>query len=265
MSEITLERMVRSESISPAIAVLLKVAALCRLNILISGGTGSGKTTMLNAISQMIDPDDRIVTIEDAAELQLQLPHVVSLETRPPNLEDEGEITMRDLFRNALRMRPDRIILGEIRAAEAMDVLQAMNTGHDGSLATIHASSPRAALTRLEAILSMTTAGVPAAALRRQIGSAVDMVVQVSRMRDGKRRVVGITEIVGLEGDVITTHDLFTFEAEPHVTGQGVVGKFVSANIRPHFTHKAEAHGLAELLQKATTAANSCTLADFNG
>jgi pilus assembly protein CpaF len=265
MSEITLERMIQTESVSPAIAVLLKIAAECRLNILISGGTGSGKTTMLNAISQMIDPEERIITIEDAAELQLQLPHVISLETRPPNLEDEGEITMRDLFRNALRMRPDRIILGEIRAAEAMDVLQAMNTGHDGSMATIHASSTRGALTRLEAILSMTTAGVPAGALRRQIGSAVDLIVQVSRMRDGKRRVIGITEVVGHEGDVITTQDLFTFEEEPHVSGQEVVGKFVSGNIRPHFMPKAEAYGLAQLLMKAVTKPETCTAADLVG
>ncbi|HVJ55060.1 MAG TPA: ATPase, T2SS/T4P/T4SS family [Aliidongia sp.] len=264
-NEITLDRMVKAQNISAAMGVLLKVAAQSRLNILISGGTGSGKTTLLNAISQMIDPGDRVVTIEDAAELQLQLPHVVNLETRPPNLEDEGEITMRDLFRNALRMRPDRIILGEIRSAEAFDVLQAMNTGHDGSLATIHASTARAALTRLESILMMTTAGIPAAALRRQIASAVDLVVQVSRMRDGKRRVISIAEIVGSEGEVITMHDLFTFEAQPHVNGTEVVGRFVSTGVRPHFLAKAEAHGLAELLQKATSAPESCTVADLIG
>src|SRR5581483_7334198 len=192
----------------PILNVVLKVAARSRLNILISGGTGSGKTTLLNAMSQMIDPGERIVTIEDAAELQLQQPHVVRLETRPANLEGKGEITIRDLVKNSLRMRPDRIILGEIRSAEALDMLQAMNTGHDGSLGTIHANRPREALTRLENMVGMAGVNLPSRAVRTQIAAAVDLIVQVSRMRDGIRRVTNITEIVGMEGDVITTQEL---------------------------------------------------------
>src|ERR1700758_5006316 len=179
----------------------LKIAARCLLNILRPGGTGSGKTTLLNALSQMIDTDERIVTIEDAAELQLQQPHVVRLETRPANLEGKGEITMRDLLKNALRMRPDRIIVGEIRGAEALDMLQAMNTGHDGSLGTIHATRPREALTRLENMIGMSGINLPSRAMRTQIASAIDMIVQVSRMRDGVRRITNITEVVGMEGD----------------------------------------------------------------
>ena len=175
---------------------MLKIAARCRLNILISGGTGSGKTTLLNALSQLIAADERIVTIEDAAELQLQQPHVVRLETRPANLEGRGEITMRDLVKNALRMRPDRIILGEFRGAEALDMLQAMNTGHDGSLTTIHANTPREALTRLENMVGMAGVNLPSHAMRTQIAAAVDMIVQISRMRDGMRRITHITEVV---------------------------------------------------------------------
>src|SRR5579875_1139369 len=186
---ITLDIMARQANISAAMASVLKIAARSRLNILISGGTGSGKTTLLNAMSQMIDPTERIVTIEDAAELQLQQPHVVRLETRPPNLEGKGEISMRDLLKNALRMRPDRIILGEIRSSEALDMLQAMNTGHDGSLSTIHANRPREALTRLENLVGMAGVNLPAKAVRQQIAAAVHMIVQVSRMRDGVRRI----------------------------------------------------------------------------
>ncbi len=181
--------MAQQANISPEMATLLKIAARCRLNILISGGTGSGKTTLLNALSRLIDTAERTVTIEDAAELQLQQPHVVRLETRPPNLEGTGEITMRDLLRNALRMRPDRIILGEIRGAEALDVLQAMNTGHDGSMSTIHANRPREALTRLENMVGMTGINLPSHAVRTQIAAAVNLILQISRMRDGIRRV----------------------------------------------------------------------------
>jgi pilus assembly protein CpaF len=189
---ITLDTMAQQANISPEMATLLKVAARCRLNILISGGTGSGKTTLLNALSRMIDPTERTVTIEDAAELQLQQPHVVRLETRPPNLEGSGEITMRDLLRNALRMRPDRIILGEIRGAEALDVLQAMNTGHDGSMSTIHANAPREALTRLENMVGMTGINLPSKAVRTQIAAAVHLIAQINRMRDGIRRLTHI-------------------------------------------------------------------------
>src|SRR5271154_4343032 len=199
---------------------VIKVAARSRLNILISGGTGSGKTTLLNAMSQMIDNGDRIVTIEDAAELQLQQPHVVRLETRPPNLEGRGEITMRDLVKNALRMRPDRIILGEIRGAEAIDMLQAMNPGHDGSLGTIHANRPREALTRLENMVGMSGIHLPSHAVRTQIAAAVHMILQVSRMRDGVRRVTSITEVIGMEGSEITTQELFRYEFD----GEGVDG-----------------------------------------
>src|SRR5690606_27323975 len=194
---------------SPAMATVLKIASRCRLNILISGGTGSGKTTLLNALSRLIDHGERVVTIEDAAELQLQQPHVVRRETRPAKLEGEGEITMRELVKNSLRMRPDRIILGEIRGSEAIDMLQAMNTGHDGSMCTIHANRPREALTRLENMVGMAGINLPSKAVRTQIAAAVQMIIQVSRMRDGVRRVTHIMEIVGMEGDVITTQDLF--------------------------------------------------------
>src|SRR6185312_14024203 len=200
--EITLDIMAKQRNLSPAMATVLGIAARCRLNVLISGGTGSGKTTLLNAMSQMIDPRERIITIEDAAELQLQLPHVGGLETRIANLEGKGEITTRDLLKNALRMRPDRIILGEIRGAEAFEMLQAMNTGHEGSLGTIHASGPREALSRLESIIAFAGLDLPSRVVRSQIASAIDLVVQVSRMRDGKRRIVSISELTGMEGDV---------------------------------------------------------------
>jgi pilus assembly protein CpaF len=245
---ITLDTMAQQGNISPAIAILLKIAARSRLNILISGGTGSGKTTLLNALSRMIDPAERTVTIEDAAELQLQQPHVVRLETRPPNIEGTGEITMRDLVRNALRMRPDRIILGEIRGAEALDVLQAMNTGHDGSMSTIHANRPREALTRLENMVGMTGINLPARAVRTQIAAAVNLIVQVSRMRDGMRRIVQVTEIVGMEGDIITTQDLFTFQFQGEAADGKLRGSFKSAGVRPHFLPRAEYYGLDRAL-----------------
>jgi pilus assembly protein CpaF len=245
---ITLDTMAEQGNISPEMATLLKIAARCRLNILISGGTGSGKTTLLNAMSRMIDSAERTVTIEDAAELQLQQPHVVRLETRPPNLEGEGEITMRDLLRNALRMRPDRIILGEIRGDEAIDVLQAMNTGHDGSMSTIHANRPREALTRLENMIGMSGINLPARALRTQIAGAVNMIIQVNRMRDGMRRVTHVMEIVGMEGDVITTQDLFTFDYEGESTDGKLRGNFRSGGVRPHFLPRAEYYGLDRAL-----------------
>jgi pilus assembly protein CpaF len=248
---ITLEVMARQENISAQMAAVLKIAARSRLNILISGGTGSGKTTLLNAMSQMIDPTERIVTIEDAAELQLQQPHVVRLETRPANLEGRGEITMRDLVKNALRMRPDRIILGEIRSSEALDMLQAMNTGHDGSLSTVHANRPREALTRLENMIGMAGVNLPSRAVRTQIAAAIDMIVQISRMRDGVRRVTNVTEVVGMEGDVITTQELFAFHFEGEAADGKLKGRFESSGLRPHFTQRAEYYGLDRALLEA--------------
>jgi pilus assembly protein CpaF len=245
---ITLDTMAQQANISPEMATLLKIAARCRLNILISGGTGSGKTTLLNALSRLIDPAERTVTIEDAAELQLQQPHVVRLETRPPNLEGSGEITMRDLLRNALRMRPDRIILGEIRGAEALDVLQAMNTGHDGSMSTIHANRPREALTRLENMVGMTGINLPSKAVRTQIAAAVHLICQVNRMRDGVRRITHVMEVVGMEGEVITTQELFTFQFQGEGPDGKLRGEFKSAGIRPNFLPRAEYFGLDRAL-----------------
>jgi pilus assembly protein CpaF len=248
---ITLDIMAKQRNVSEGMAKVMKIAARSRLNILISGGTGSGKTTLLNAMSQLIDVGERIVTIEDAAELQLQQPHVVRLETRPPNLEGVGEINMRDLVKNSLRMRPDRIILGEVRGPEALDMLQAMNTGHDGSLGTIHANRPREALTRLENMIGMASVNLPAKAVRTQISSAIDMIVQVSRMRDGMRRITHIMEVVGMEGDVITTQDLYTFEFEGEDTQGNIKGNFKSSGLRPHFLPKASYFGLDRALMEA--------------
>ncbi len=241
---ITLDVMAQQGNISPEMATLLKIAARCRLNILISGGTGSGKTTLLNALSRLIDPAERTVTIEDAAELQLQQPHVVRLETRSPNLEGTGEITMRELLRNTLRMRPDRIILGEIRGAEALDVLQAMNTGHDGSMSTIHANRPREALTRLENMVGMTGIHLPSHAVRTQIAAAVHMIVQISRMRDGMRRVTDVIEVVGMEGEIITTQELFSYQFQGESADGRLRGVFKSSGVRPFFLPRAEYYGL---------------------
>lgn len=246
--KITLDTMERQGNLSPEAATVLRVAGRCRLNILISGGTGSGKTTMLNAISQLIDPGERIVTIEDAAELQMQQPHVVRLETRTANLEGGGEISMRDLLKNSLRMRPDRIILGEIRGGEAIDMLQAMNTGHDGSLSTVHANRPREALTRLENMVGMSGVNLPAKATRSQIASAIDLIVQVSRMRDGVRRVTYISEVVGMEEEVITMQDLFWYEYKGEDKGGRLIGEFKSSGLRPHFTPRAAYFGLDKML-----------------
>ncbi len=248
---ITLDLMAEQGNISPAMATVLKIAARCRLNILISGGTGSGKTTMLNALSRMIDSAERTVTIEDAAELQLQQPHVVRLETRPANLEGNGEITMRDLLKNTLRMRPDRIILGEIRGAEALDVLQAMNTGHDGSMSTIHANRPREALTRLENMIGMAGTNLPSRAVRTQIAAAVHMIIQINRMRDGIRRITHVMEVVGMEGDIITTQELFTFQYQGEGPDGKLRGSFQSAGIRPSFLSRAEYFGLDRALLEA--------------
>src|SRR5690242_14437641 len=245
---ITLDTMAENGSISPAMATVLKIASRARLNILISGGTGSGKTTLLNALSRMIDRAERVVTIEDAAELQLQQPHVVRLETRTANLEGTGEITMRDLLKNALRMRPDRIIIGECRGAEALDMLQAMNTGHDGSMSTIHANNPREALTRLENMIGMTGISLPSKAMRTQIASAVHLICQVNRMRDGSRRVTQLTEVVGMEGDIITTQDLFTFQFQGEGADGKLKGAFQPSGIRPAFLPRAEYFGLDRAL-----------------
>jgi pilus assembly protein CpaF len=248
---ITLAQMVEQGNISQAMATVLTIAAKARLNILVSGGTGSGKTTLLNALSQMIDPTERIITIEDAAELQLQQPRVGRLETRVANLEGKGAITIRDLFRNALRMRPDRIIVGEIRGTESMDMLQAMNSGHDGSLGTIHASGPREALTRIENLLEMSGVSLPTRAARAQIATALDMIVQVSRMADGKRRITSIMEVIGMEGDVITTQELFTYQFE-RLTGDGHLrGNFVPGKLSPYFLPKADYVGLGRELVRA--------------
>ena len=249
--DITLDVMAENGSISPEMATVLKIAARCRLNILISGGTGSGKTTLLNALSRMIDNGERTVTIEDAAELQLQQPHVARMETRTANLEGSGEVTIRDLLKNALRMRPDRIIIGECRGAEALDMLQAMNTGHDGSMSTIHANSPREALTRLENMVGMTGINLPSRAVRTQIASAVHLICQVNRMRDGVRRVTSITEVVGMEGDVITTQDLFTFEYQGDGGDGKLRGIFRCVGIRPAFLPRAEYYGLDRALLEA--------------
>lgn len=246
--KITLDVMARQNNVSDKLCKLLKIASACRLNLVISGGTGSGKTTLLNAMSQLIDHGERVVTIEDAAELQLQQPHVVPLETRPPNLEGKGEITMRDLVKNALRMRPDRIILGEVRGAEALDLLQAMNTGHDGSMGTLHANTPREALTRLENMVGMGATNLPSKALRTQIASAVNMIVQISRMRDGMRRITHVSEIVGMEGDVIVTQDLYHFEYQGEDENGMLIGEFKSTGLRPHFTNRAAYYGLDQAL-----------------
>lgn len=249
--KITLDKMLDFGSISPPLAKVLKIAGACRLNILISGGTGSGKTTMLNALSRMVDQGERVVTIEDAAELQLQQPHVVRLETRPANLEGKGEIDMRELVKNALRMRPDRIILGEIRGGEAIDMLQAMNTGHDGSMGTIHANRPREALTRLENMVNMAGLNLPPKAIREQIAASLDLIVQVQRMRDGGRRTTHVTEVVGMEGDVITTQDLFRYEFTGEDEGGRLIGDFRSTGVRPHFLTNAEYFGLDRALMDA--------------
>jgi len=249
--KITLDIMAKQGNISESACKVLKIAGAVRLNVIISGGTGSGKTTLLNALSQMIDHGERIVTIEDAAELQLQQPHVVPLETRPANLEGNGEITMRDLVKNALRMRPDRIILGEVRGPEAMDLLQAMNTGHDGSMGTLHANNPREALTRLENMVGMAGINLPSKAVRTQISSAVNLIVQISRMRDGIRRITHISEVVGMEGDVIITQDLYVFEFQGEDESGRLIGEFKSTGLRPNFIHKAAYYGLDKALLEA--------------
>jgi pilus assembly protein CpaF len=239
--------MVRQKNLSAKMAEFLQIATTCRLNTLISGGTGSGKTTLLNALSQMINSSERIITIEDAAELRLKQTHVVRLETRPANIEGEGAISIRDLLKNALRMRPDRIIVGEVRGQETVDMLQAMNTGHDGSMSTIHANRARDALLRLENMITMSDAAVPGKVIRAQIAGGVDIIVQVERMRDGIRRIQEILEVVGLEGDEIKTQTLFTFTYHGEDTDGRLIGEFVPQHI-PTFMEKARYFGLDQKL-----------------
>jgi pilus assembly protein CpaF len=238
--KLTLDQLVRFGTITPEGAEILQIIGRVRCNVIISGGTGSGKTTLLNCLTRYIDKTERIITCEDAAELQLQQPHVVRLETRPPNLEGEGEVTMRDLVRNCLRMRPERIIVGEVRGPEVFDLLQAMNTGHDGSMGTIHSNSPRECLNRIESMVAMGGFNLPPKTVREIIVGSIDVIVQASRLRDGSRRITQITEVIGLEGDVITTQDLFVFRIEGEDPGGNIVGKHVSTGIgRPHFWDRA--------------------------
>lgn len=225
--------LVEKNALSDYMAEFLMAAAKAKLNILISGGTGSGKTTMLNAVSNFIPENERVVTLEDSAELQLQIPHVLRLETRPPNTEGSGEVTLRDLVRNSLRMRPDRIVIGEVRSGEAFDMLQAMNTGHEGSLTTVHANNPRDALARLENMVSMAGLELPVSAVRKQIASAINIIVQLSRLEDGSRRVTSIQEIDGMEGDIITLAEIFRFNREGIADDQTVIGRHMSTGIIP--------------------------------
>jgi pilus assembly protein CpaF len=241
---LNLAGMIANGTMTPAIGQLLEIAGRARLNVLVSGGTGSGKTTLLNAMSQFIDHSERIVTIEDAAELQLQQPHVISLETRPPSLEGTGQVTQRDLLWNALRMRPDRIVVGEVRSVEAFDMLQAMNTGHDGSISTVHANSTRDALTRIENMVQMGQVNLPSRAIRSQIVAALDIIVQVERMRDGQRRIVQISEVVGLEGDVITTNDIAAFEYQEEDVHGRILGTYRSTHAIPKFQSRLVYYGL---------------------
>ncbi len=240
---ITLDMMKGFGSMSEKMATILKIAGASRMNIVISGGTGSGKTTMLNALSKMIDPGERVITIEDAAELRLQQPHWLPLETRPPNLEGQGAITIRDLVINALRMRPDQIILGEIRGQECFDLLAAMNTGHDGSMATLHSNSPRECLARMENMVMMSDIKIPKEAISRQIADSVDLIVQVKRLRDGSRRTTNITEVIGMEGDVIVTQELFKFEYLDETADGKILGEYRSMGLRPYTLDKAKQYG----------------------
>jgi pilus assembly protein CpaF len=239
-----LEDLLRLKAFTPEMVMLLEGAIKARLNIIISGGTGSGKTTLLNTLSSFIPNDQRIVTIEDAAELQLQQEHVVRLETRPPNIEGKGAITATDLLRNALRMRPERIIIGECRGAEALDMLQAMNTGHEGSMTTLHANSPRDALARLETMIMMAGFELPLKAMRTQIASAVDLIIQANRLQGGPRKVTHITEVVGMEQDTIVLQDIFLYQQDGVDEHGRAYGKFIATGIRPSFMSRLEAAGI---------------------
>ena len=241
---ISMDRLVEIGSVPPPVAEVLAAIVKARRNVLISGGTGSGKTTMLNAMSAFIDHRERIVTIEDSAELQLQQEHVVRLETRPPNIEGRGEISQRDLVKNALRMRPDRIIVGEVRAGEAFDMLQAMNTGHEGSMTTVHANTPRDALSRVEQMIGMSGIDIPARAARNQIASAINVVIQVGRLADGRRKLLSVSELTGMEGEVVTMQEIFRFRQTGIAADGQVLGKFEATGIRPKFIEQVMAHGV---------------------
>lgn len=244
VNPLKMDDLVSYQSLTPPMAELLDALAQAKVNVLVSGGTGSGKTTLLNILSGFIPRFERIVTIEDAAELQLQQPHVLRLETRPPNIEGKGEITQRTLVRNALRMRPDRIILGEVRGAEALDMLNAMNTGHEGSLATIHANTPRDALTRLENMISVGGLTLPPKTMRQQIASAISVVVQATRLTDGKRKIVSIQELTGMEGDIINMQEIFTFKRTGMDRDGTVRGHFCATGVRPKFAERLQAFGI---------------------
>ena len=254
--KLTLQQLVKYGSISPEGAEVLRILGRVRANILISGGTGSGKTTLLNCLTGFIERDERVITCEDSAELQLQQPHVVRLETRPPNLEGEGEITMRDLVKNCLRMRPERIIVGEVRGPEAFDLLQAMNTGHDGSMGTLHANSPREAMSRLESMITMGGYSLPSRTIREMIVSSIDVIVQAARLRDGSRRITHISEVLGMEGDVIVTQDIFLYDILGEDQSGSLIGRHRSTGItKPQFTERAryfnEEANLVEALEKS--------------
>jgi pilus assembly protein CpaF len=235
--------LIRINSLTAEMADLIRAMVRARLNVLVSGGTGSGKTTLLNCLSSFIPESERIVTIEDSAELQLQQPHVVRLETRPSNIEGKGEVTQRDLVKNSLRMRPDRIIVGEVRGAECLDMLQAMNTGHDGSISTVHANSARDSLQRLEMMMQMSGFDIPVKAMRQQISSALDVIVHTARLADGSRKVVGISEVVGMEGDTIMLQELFVFQREGKDADGNIIGRYMSTGIRPHFADQLKHSG----------------------
>jgi pilus assembly protein CpaF len=238
------------------VSQFLQTCVRGRLNIIVSGGTGAGKTTLLNVLSSFLPEDERIITIEDAAELRLQQPHVVSLEYRPPNIEGRGEVSIRDLVRNALRMRPDRIVVGEVRGGEALDMLQAMNTGHDGSISTIHANAPRDVLSRLETMAMMAGMDLTVRAVREQTAAAIDLIVHLARLQDGTRRVTHVTEIVGMEGDAITLQDLFAFDFSPGLDERGrVLGQLSASGLRPHFVERVAERGVRIPLELFTPAA----------
>jgi len=256
--KLTLDQLVRFGSITPQGAEILRIIGRSRVNTVISGGTGSGKTTLLNCLTQFIDEDERIITCEDAAELQLQQPHVVRLETRPPNLEGEGQVTMRDLVRNCLRMRPERIIVGEVRGAEAFDLLQAMNTGHDGSMGTLHANNPREALSRLESMITMGGYSLPSRTIREMLCASIDVIIQSARLRDGSRKITHVTEIMGMEGDVIVTQDIFLYDIEGEDAKGKIVGRHRSTGIgRPRFWDRARYYGEEKRLAVALDSAEA--------
>ncbi len=254
--KLRLEQLVKFGSISPEGATILEIIGRVRCNVIISGGTGSGKTTLLNCLTGFVDPQERIVTCEDSAELQLQQPHVVRLETRPPNVEGSGEVTMRDLVKNCLRMRPERIIVGEVRGPEAFDLLQAMNTGHDGSMGTLHANTPREAMSRIESMITMGGFSLPAKTIRQMMVSSVDVIVQAARLRDGSRRITHITEVLGMEGDVPITQDLFVYDITGEDADGNLVGRHRSTGIgRPKFAERARYFGEEKRLLEALAAA----------